>query len=198
MLLKQFVVCFLLILPNQILLPVELSNRKDISQIRLTKIGGYGIIRKARPNVPVHFHTGIDIVRPSNSYSNEPIYPIAKGRVVSKRNDGAYANLIVEHEIDGVSVWTLYEHISGITVGINSIADPKTPIARFMNRVELDRYGWQFDHFHLEILKVKPVPLKPIDRFPERFFKSYSLVCFSLEELNKYYYDPFLFFKRYL
>jgi hypothetical protein len=66
-----------------------------------------------------------------------------------------------------------------------------------MNKDELNKNGWQFDHFHLEILKVRPIPLMPIEGYPERFFKSYSLICFSVEDLNRYYFNPMMFLQTY-
>lgn len=33
-----------------------------------------------------------------------------------------------------------------------------------MNTQELNTYGWQFDHVHFEILKIKPQPLKVTNR----------------------------------
>ena len=198
MLVNTILTAILISVNFEVLLPLKLTNRQDISKIQLTNIGGFGTLRKPRPNIPAHYHTGIDLMRPNRNYTNEPIYPIARGKVISERYDGPYANIIIEHEIDGVKVWTLYEHISGIIARVGDQVSPNSPIARFMNKAELDKNGWQFDHFHLEILKVKPIPLKPIDKYPERFFNSYSLVCYKLEDLSRYYFDPLMFFKRYL
>lgn len=183
---------------TQVLLPIELKNRNEISQIKLTNIGDFGLVRKPRLNVPAHLHTGIDIKRPSKNYSNEPIYPIAKGKVISIRNDGPYANIIIEHEVKNLTFWSLYEHVAGVTVKVNDIVNPNKSIARFMSREELNKNGWQFDHFHLEILKVKPMPLKPTAEHPYRLFNSYSLICYNIKELNKYYFNPFVFFKTFL
>ncbi|MHC1702343.1 MAG: M23 family metallopeptidase [Tenuifilaceae bacterium] len=183
---------------SQIFLPLELHNRSDISQIQLTQIGEFGLLRKSRPGIPEHFHTGIDIKRPTNNYLNEPIFPIAKGKVISKRDDGAYANIIIEHEFENIKFWTLYEHVADIKVNVNDNVNPNIPIARFMNKEELSRFGWQFDHFHLEILKIKPTLLKPDRNLPSRFFKSYSLVCYTIDDLNKYYFNPIEFFNKYL
>ena len=169
-----------------------------LSESKLSDIGDFGLLRKPRPNVPQHYHTGIDIKRPNNNYINEPIYPIGKGTVISKRDDGPYANIIIEHESEGFKFWSLYEHVAGIIVKVNDLVDPKKPIARFMNKEELNKNGWQFDHFHLEILKVKPIPLKPTKNYPERFYNSYSLVCYTTEVLEKYYYNPLKFLKEYL
>lgn len=194
-----FLLCFVFhSFKAQIYLPIDLGNRNDISKVKLSDIGDFGLLRKPRPNVPQHFHTGIDIKRPNNNYINEPIYPIAKGKVISKRDDDPYANIIIEHESEGFKFWSLYEHVAGIIVKVNDVVDPKKPIARFMNKEELNKNGWQFDHFHLEILKVKPIPLKPTKNFPERFYNSYSLVCYTGDDLEKYYYNPLNFFKEHL
>jgi hypothetical protein len=166
-----------------ILLTVNAKNRKDILFIQLTKIGDFGLQRKERVNVPAHLHTGIDIRRPDNNYHDEPVFSLAEGHVISIRRDGPYAQIIIEHTIKNHKFWTLYEHISGILIKVNDQVSPKSPIARFMNKSELDKYGWQFDHFHLEILKVKPKVLKPDLRHPERFFCSYSLNCFNAYDL---------------
>jgi len=180
----------------QVIVPPKQENYyKNISTIQLTEIGQFGLKRKARANVPEHYHTGIDIKRPGNNYNHEPIFPVAEGRVISKRTDGPYANLIIEHIIDEKTVWSLYEHIAGIKVSVGDWVKSSTPIARFMNREELNKYGWQFDHFHLEILKMKPLPLRPTEKHPERLYNAYSLVCYSMDELNHYYYNPILFLK---
>ena len=183
-----------IIFHGQILIPILLGDRQDISNIHLTEIGKFGLLRKARNNIPEHYHTGIDIKRPSHNYESEPIFPVAMGIVISKRTDGPYANLIIEHEIKGLKIWTLYEHISGIQVKVDDSVDSTTRIARFMNKDELNRYGWQFDHFHLEIIKIRPQRTNPTKENPERFYNSYSLVCYSINDLQKYYFDPISFF----
>jgi hypothetical protein len=195
MIMKYICLFFLFtsLLSNRVYIPINSANRKELKNIELTKIGQFGLLRKARPGIPAHFHTGIDIKRPGSNYESEPIYPVADGIVISKRTDGPYANLIIEHEIQGRKFWTLYEHVASIEVNINDKVNSQFPVARYMNKRELCRYGWQFDHFHLEILKVKPKALKPTRNNPERFFDSYSLVCYSREDLNKYYYNPLEF-----
>ncbi len=143
-----------------------------------------------------HLHTGIDIKRPSNNYNDQPVHPIAKGFIISKRIDGPYAQLIIEHQINNKTIWTVYEHIAGITAKLNETVNPNKPIARFMNKNELNKYGWQFDHFHLEILKVKPIRIKSDQLQPERLYNSYTLICFKQSDLEKYFYDPIEFLKK--
>lgn len=161
--------------------------------IKLTEIGKFGLRRKARKNVPSHLHTGIDIKRPGNNYENEPVFSIAKGKVISKRTDGAYAQLIIEHEFGNKKIWSVYEHISGIKVKVNDLVVPEKPIARFMNKQELNKFGWQFDHFHMEILKLAPIRLVPSKIHPERFYNAFSLICHSQKDLLEHYYDPIEF-----
>ena len=180
-------------LPSPFSIPVNTSNRKDVSQIQLTEIGKFGLVRKERKTVPSHLHTGIDLKRPNNNYNNEPIFAIAPGKIISKRTDGAFAQLIVEHHVGNKQFWTVYEHIAGITAILNEIVTTDKPIARFMNKTELNKYGWQFDHFHLEILKIKPLSITPNKLHPERLYNSFTLICYKFEELEKYFYDPLAF-----
>ncbi len=179
-------------------LPVQVPDRHSVHYIRLTKIGKFGLLRKARPAVPAHYHTGIDLMRPSGNYENEPIFPFTKGIVISKRSDGPYAQLILEHDTGAEKIWSVYEHIAGIKVELGDWVDSQTPIARFMNRDDLNRYGWQFDHFHFEILKIEPIKLKATKSKPYRFFGSYSLKCYKYEDLEKYFFNPVKFFEQYL
>jgi hypothetical protein len=191
--LLRIIAFFLLAGSTQMLIPIRSADRSAVGKIQLTAIGKFGIPRKERKNVRSHLHTGIDIKRPGNNYDNEPVYPIAKGIVISKRTDGPYAQLILEHELDGRKFWTLYEHIAGISVKVNDVADPQKPMARFMNKKELNTYGWQFDHFHLEVLKTQPLRIKPDKFHPERFFSSFTLSCYETRDLEKHYPEPLKF-----
>ena len=137
----SFVFVFLLLLgsANQYYVPFLSENRLSKTEIRLTAIGEFGIVRKSRPTVPQHLHTGIDIARPSKNYMNEPIFPIYQGIVISIRRDGPFAQIIIEHQKkSGEKFWTLYEHIAGIKVSLNENVVPTKPIARFMNTKELN------------------------------------------------------------
>jgi hypothetical protein len=176
------------------LLPISVADRTTWNTIQLTHIGSYGLTRKARPGIPEHLHTGVDIKRPRPNYEDEPVLPVAQGTVISVRDDGPFAQIIIEHRLpNGDPVWTVYEHIAGITVTAGDIVSSHKPIARFMNKVELDGYGWQFDHVHFEVLKVRPRALKPTDKHPLRFFSTYSLECYTESDLDKYYCDPISF-----
>ena len=94
---------------------------------------------------------------------------------------------------NGDSVWTVYEHIAGIRVSVGEVISAAEPIARFMNKQELDRFGWQFDHVHFEVLRHPLRPLMPSSDTPYRFFGTYSLECYTLADLQRYYHDPIEF-----
>ena len=182
----------------QVFLPIQTPDRKSTSTIELTDIGVFGIMRKSRQGIPAHLHTGIDIKRPEKNYANPPfIFPIAPGRVVSKREDGPYSQVIVEHHMAGERFWTNYEHIASISVQINEMVHPQKPIARFYTEEELNAYGWQFDHFHLEVIRVQPMKIERNPRHPDRLMASYTLICYDQELLDHYFYDPIAFLDKY-
>lgn len=191
--------CYLMHVKSQVLLPIDVSDRASIELLSLTEIGDFGIIRKARPSIPAHHHTGIDIQRPEPDYQN-PVYifPIAHGTVISKREDGPFAQLIVEHNLGSIVFWTVYEHIGGIQVGLHQEVYPQEPIARYYTKNELDSYGWQFDHFHFEVLKTRPYAITPPSNTPERHFNSYTLICDDPDKLETYFFDPLVFLKEQL
>lgn len=182
----------------QLFTPIELEDRTSVDSITVTEIGLFGLLRKARPNVPQHLHTGIDIKRPTLDYQNPPpIFSIAVGKVISIRRDGPYAQVIIEHQQD-FKFWTVYEHIADVTVSLNQQVHPFMPIARFYTEEELNRFGWQFDHFHFEILKEPPIPVVINSKRPEHHFRSYTLNCYDQEVLKQYFYDPLMFLERHI
>lgn len=178
------------LVPQADRIPINANN------ISLTEIGSFGIERKARIHVPAHLHTGIDIKRPNKNYNHARIYPIARGRIISKREDGPYAQLIIEHSTEDGVYWTLYEHIAEIRVNLGDEVDANTEIARFFNREELGQHGWQFDHFHFEVLKEAPIAIAPTQALPDRFYKAFTLTCFSYDDLMRNYYDPMYFLEQ--
>lgn len=177
--------------------PIAIADRCSWDTVRLTDIGRFGEPRKPRPGVPTHLHTGIDIRRPSGSYDHEPIFAAAAGTVVSVRDDGPFAQILVEHHPSpGDTVWTVYEHVAGIRVSLGDPVGPDTVLARFMTIAELERHGWQFDHVHFEVMKERPPTLTPTEKLPQRRFGTYALLCYTREQLEQRYHDPFEYLER--
>lgn len=198
---EKFIFCFLLLtaicFSQEWKLPIASPTRHSVEEIRLTRLGLFGMMRKERPGIPAHHHTGIDIMRPDSNYSDQPVFPAAPGKVVSVREDGPYGQVIIEHyDQDHEKVWTLYEHVGGILVTPEDNVFPDFPIARFFTREELDRYGFQFDHIHFEIIKLPPRKVNPDPKLPNRHFRSYTLDCLSENLLKKFMFDPIDFFRN--
>jgi len=178
-------------------LPVDATNRQFINNIQLTHIGDFGHTRQERPLVKAHLHTGVDIMRPNKNYDNEKIYPACVGLVISIRTDGPYAEIILEHRIsDNKKIWTVYQHLSRILVKPGQVVYPEQAMAFFMTKTELNKYGWQFDHVHFEIMKYQPLKLTPYKQNPQRKFGTYSLVCYNRNDLEKYYFAPLEFLAK--
>ena len=177
-------------------LPIQTQNRQDWNSVKLTSIGQFGIVRKERPSVPAHLHTGIDFARPSENYRNEPVFPVFAGTVISVRNDGPFAQIIIRHQKGKIHFWTVYEHVSEIWVSVGDLVNPMKPIARFMTKQELDRFGWQFDHIHFEILRTEPFKIPINSKLPQRKYSAPTLTCFTETDLEKNYYNPEQFMSK--
>lgn len=177
-------------------LPIGVSNRHSTEGVKLTTIGIFGMMRKARPGIPAHHHTGVDFKRPTGNYIDEPIYPAAAGTVISLRDDGPYAQIIIEHALaDSSKLWTVYEHVAGIVAQLHEKVDPEKPIARFMTKEELNKHGWQFDHVHFEVMKTAPRKRTPDKKRPFLHFGTYCLVCYNEKDLYYHYNHPLDFFR---
>jgi murein DD-endopeptidase MepM/ murein hydrolase activator NlpD len=177
--------------------PINTENRQSLENVQLSSIGLFGLARQARPSIPAHLHTGIDFKRPNPNYIDEPVFPAAKGTVISLRDDGPYAQIIIQHSLENsTSIWTVYEHIAGIRTKLNESVDPHHPIARFMTRNELNKYGWQFDHIHFEVMRVKPIPRQPDKTKPSLYYGTYGLVCYTQTDLDERYYHPLDYLKQ--
>jgi murein DD-endopeptidase MepM/ murein hydrolase activator NlpD len=178
------------------LVPINVADRHSWQYVRLTAIGPFGAPRKERPTVPAHLHTAVDLRRPSKNYQDEPVFAASCGRVISMRDDGPFSQIIIEHAGTGAKVWSVYEHVAGIRVHANDSVYTQFPIARFMNRRELDRYGWKFDHLHFEIMKIAPRRIKPYPDQPGCRFSTYNLECYTSDDLEKMYWNPESFLKE--
>jgi len=194
---RALILIFLLVSTSahaQWFLPINAPSRTSCAGVQLTAIGKFGLVRKARVGIPAHLHTGTDIKRPHDNYVAEPIYPAANGTVISLRDDGPFAQIIIEHDsFQGVKYWTVYEHLAGIQCALGQRVTYQDAIARFFSRQELNKYGWQFDHVHFEIMKEAPIPVKQQSHLPYLRYKTYALTCYSRRTPDKRMIDPILF-----
>jgi murein DD-endopeptidase MepM/ murein hydrolase activator NlpD len=181
---------------SQWLLPINCRDRSSVENIHLTDIGRFGTLRKARPTVPAHYHTGIDIVRPHQNYSDEPVFPARKGVVASIIDNGPFSQIIIKHECNNMLYWSVYEHIKVKPIKVGKFINPLDTIGYYFNKDELNKYGWQFDHLHFEIIKCQLIPLKPTARYPNRFYCTFAIKCFTKKELYERLVDPMDIFNK--
>jgi hypothetical protein len=164
-------------------IPANYRGIADPQKVQLTGIGAFGLLRKARPAVPAHYHTGIDIVRPDSQYYKQPIFPAKEGVIVSIYDNGPFSQIVIKHAGNNKNYWTVYEHLHIRIKKINIAVTPFDTIGYFFSKDELNRYGWQFNHFHFEILKLEPPKLKSSEIKSLRYYKTFGILCFSREEL---------------
>jgi murein DD-endopeptidase MepM/ murein hydrolase activator NlpD len=164
-------------------IPANYRGITDPQKVQLTEIGAFGLLRKARPAVPAHYHTGIDIVRPDSQYYKQPIFPAKEGVVVSIYDNGPFSQIVIKHTDNNINYWTVYEHLHVKIRKINIPISPFDTIGYYFCKDELNRYGWQFNHFHFEILKIEPPRIQMIKDNSLRYYKTFGIVCFTREEL---------------
>lgn len=174
----------------QWMLPVNHIDVDNIRKIHLTDIGSFGALRTARHHVPRHYHTGIDILRPTDNYQNEPVFPALEGKVVSLVDNGPYSQVILEHFWQGKPYWTVYEHFQLRPLRVGQPVLRTDTLGFFFGKDALNRFGWQFDHLHFEINRLQPMAVKPDPQHPQRFFLSYAVRCYTLKELHTHLLDP--------
>lgn len=159
-------------------------------KLSLTAIGEFGLWRKDRPGIPGHFHSGLDLARPVPDQQEVLIHPVASGTLISIRQKGPWSQVIIEHGKGRSVWWSVYEHFIPDNAKPGDTVHPDRPIGRLMRIPELNQYGWQFNHLHLELMKSAPKPLKPTTHEPGRRYITHGLSCFTMEQLRSAYWNP--------
>jgi len=98
--------------------------------------------------------------------------------------------ITIEHILpDRTKVWSVYIHIMAEKVKVGHIVNTETVIARLMNPVELENFGWEYHHIHLEIMKKLPP-------FASEFYERKTFTCYTEDEVDEYFYDPVIFLRN--
>jgi murein DD-endopeptidase MepM/ murein hydrolase activator NlpD len=154
----------------------SVSNRNDLSEIKLRLLDGFGAYRTGG-----HKHAGLDI----EGKFNESVYAIGKGIVKAVYGKFPYATVLIQHYLtNGEIVYSAYTHIQGIAVVVGQFVDQNTLLGRLFSPEEYKAAGFYRNHLHFEIRKTLEQ------------YKAISIKCFSIEELNQCFYDPLIFFQR--
>ena len=154
------------------------QNRKSYSELIKRKLDGFGAYRRAG-----HKHAGLDI----KAFFSEKVYPIGKGKVIKIYDKFPYQAVLVEHRsAAGLIYYSCYIHLVDILVKVGDRLDQATPIGRVFDENEFKKAGFAHNHLHLEIRKT----IENYNRI--------SIRCFTMEDLNKNFYDPLIFLKKHL
>jgi murein DD-endopeptidase MepM/ murein hydrolase activator NlpD len=171
-------------------LPLNTINRQDWSTVFLERDAYFKNLRAPFGTVKLHYHTGIDLQNGTAVSPGEPVYAIAAGKVIAIEDPPPQRRITIEHLLpNGDKVWSVYIHIIDEKVKVGEIVDSETVIARLMNAAELERYGKEYDHVHLEIMKKMP---SHFINFDQR--KTFN--CYSEQQVDDYFYNPEEFLKR--
>ena len=171
-------------------LPLNTTDRQDWSTIFLESDAHFKALRAPFDSVKLHYHTGIDLQKRTIGIPSEPVYAIAAGKVIAIEDSPPQRRITIEHLLPNIKkVWSVYIHIIDEQVNVGDSVDTETVIARLMNATELAYYGWDYNHVHLEIMKKPPFHVA-------EFYQRKTFSCYSVEEVDKYFYNPEEFLKN--
>lgn len=177
-------------------LPVDIPDRRVLKKSYITQKGEFGIWRKSYKNIMSHYHTGIDFKNPGKKAGQiEPVLSSGIGIVKSVIKNGPSSCVIIEHTLrNNKKIYSVYLHITDITVKINDTVNEKSIIGTFIDHTKLDKWGEYLNHLHFEMLKVPPkfIGFEKNDSL----FYPYSIDVRSKSELVEKYYDPTIFFLK--
>jgi murein DD-endopeptidase MepM/ murein hydrolase activator NlpD len=160
-------------------LPFAISDRSDFKKVKI--ISSFGVYRKS--NYKGHKHSGIDIV-PLLKDKYIHVFPVANGVVCFVRIDPPFSTVVIKHKLKGNSyIYTSYIHLKEIYIQKGQQVDQNTDIGKLFTYEEAWKYNGPYDHLHLEIRKS---------------FDDYSCatyLCMSLQKLEEFFYDPFIFLR---
>ena len=170
-------------------LPLNTNDRKDWSTVFLEPDAHFKALRAPFDSVKLHYHTGIDLVNKTTESPGEPVYAIAAGRVIAIEDPPPQRRITIEHRLpNGEKVWSVYIHIIDEKVKVGDTVNSETVIAQLMNATELEYFGWDYNHVHLEIMKKLPPNVA-------KFYQRKTFSCYTIAEVDKYFYDPEEFLK---
>lgn len=165
-------------------LPLNTSDRQDWSTVSLEPDAYFKNLRAPFGTVKLHYHTGIDLQNRTIVIPGEPVYAIATGKVIAIEDPPPQRRITIEHLLpNGDKVWSVYIHIIDEQVKVGDIVDSETVIARLMNATELQMYGQEYNHVHLEIMKKMPPYFADLNQRK-------TFTCYTQAEVDEYFYNP--------
>jgi murein DD-endopeptidase MepM/ murein hydrolase activator NlpD len=162
--------------------PFQTEDRFKLNTIKVISV--FGAPRDSY--LKGHIHTAADIIPEKLNIYNY-IYPMADGVICSIHLGHPHKTIVIKHRLpDSTIIYTSYKHLQEIYVTNGMQVDQDTKLAGLYTKEETKKQGGSYDHLHLEIRKS---------------FYDYgcaSWLTMNRDELNKYFYNPVDFMKKYL
>jgi murein DD-endopeptidase MepM/ murein hydrolase activator NlpD len=159
------------------LLPFDLKNRIDTSQVQIRSPFGAGRTSHFRG----HKHSGVDFMlykKDTGIY----VCPAATGIVCFKKVNDPFSSLTIKHILpDGSFIFTSYIHLKEIYVSLGDTVKINTRIGKLFSYREARRYRGPYNHLHFEVRK----------NFDDFGFGSSH--CMNKQELAMFFYEPVSF-----
>ncbi|MGE3063305.1 MAG: M23 family metallopeptidase [bacterium] len=177
-------------------LPISVEERRIFKSEYISPAGEFGIWRKPYKKIRGHYHTGIDLKNPGRmSGALEPVFSCANGIVLSASSSKSSSYVIIEHNLrSGDKVYSVYTHISDIMVSPGDSVNHLSVIGSFIDYQKLDKWGEYLNHIHFEMLKTRPKTAGFANN--REIFSSYSIDITKKSDIEKFFYDPKIFFIR--
>ena len=168
---------------NEWKLPLSISPRKGLNALYRLKNAGFLDKRFG------HLHTGIDLINPRGG-PGEKVYAAASGRIVSIYAKEPHLSVMIRHRLPSKeTIWTVYVHVTKVKVKVGDLVSNDTIIAHLMDKSQLNKYGWEFNHLHFEVLKYP--------RMSEAGqYLSFSARCKTKKEVEEHFYNPVTFLQK--
>jgi len=178
------------------LLPLDTGDRADWRSLAFESDAYFMAPRRDSRLQKPRLHTGIDMqnggYNGTRGGPGELVYSMGPGIVLGTFDRLPNRRIVIEHTLeDGRKVWTAYVHINKPLVSPGEWVDAYSPIARRMNIQELKRFGQQYNHVHIEVMKKLP------SMFNGRF-RWMTFYCYTPKQVHEYFYNPKLFLLQHL
>lgn len=168
---------------NEWKLPLSISPRKGLNAMSRLKNAGFLDKRFG------HLHTGIDLINPMGG-SGEKVYAAASGKIVSIYAKEPHLSIMIQHRLPSEeTIWTVYVHVTKVKVKEGDLVRNDTIIANLMDKSQLNKYGWEFNHLHFEVLKYPRIS-------EAGRYLSFSTECKTKKEVEKHFYNPVTFLQK--
>ena len=168
---------------NEWNLPLSISPRKGLNAMSRLKNAGF-LDKRVE-----HLHTGIDLINPRDG-SGGKVYAAASGKIVSIYAKEPHFSIMIRHRLPSEeTIWTVYVHVTKVKVKEGDLVSNDTIIAHLMDKSQLKKYGWEFNHLHFEVLKYPRIS-------ETGKYLSFSTECKTKKEVEKHFYNPVTFLQK--